>query len=173
MDHSHQQETFVRQLTENQNRLYAYVYSLLADHNSAADVLQETNVVLWRKVDDFRPDNPFLPWAFAIARFQVLAYLRDQKRERVLLDENLAEIISDEAEQSPGLFDVSREALAHCLETLAPSSEELVRLRYMNHLSIQQVADSVGRTLSATKVQLMRIRRTLADCIQRQLASEA
>lgn len=173
MDHSEHHEAFVCQLTENQNRLYAYVYSLVADHNSAADVLQETNVVLWRKIDEFRSESPFLPWAFAIARFQVLAHLRDRKRDRVLLDENLAEKISDEAEQSFDLFDVSREALGHCLETLAPSSEELVRLRYMKHLTIQQVADSMGRTISATKVNLMRIRRTLADCIEKRLASEA
>ena len=47
-------EQFVRHLTENQNRLYGYVYSLLGDHSRAADVVQETNLVLWRKVGEFQ-----------------------------------------------------------------------------------------------------------------------
>ena len=43
-------EKFVQRLTANQTRLYGYVYSLLADHSRTADVVQETNLVLWRKV---------------------------------------------------------------------------------------------------------------------------
>ncbi|MDF1745393.1 MAG: sigma factor, partial [Gimesia sp.] len=50
MDQSDNTEQFVQQLTENQNRLYGYVYSLLGDHSRAEDVLQETNLVLWRKI---------------------------------------------------------------------------------------------------------------------------
>lgn len=172
MEESEHHETFVRQLTENQNRLYAYVYSLLADHNRASDVLQETNVVLWRKINDFQSSKPFLPWAFAVARFQVLAHLRDRKRDRILLDENLAEVISVEAEEKAELFNVPRETLAQCVETLAPASRELIQLRYMKHLSVREVAESVERTVSATKVSLMRIRRTLADCIERRLGAE-
>ena len=87
-------EGFVRHLTENQTRLYGYVFSLLGDHARAADVVQETNLVLWRKIDEFQPEKPFLPWAYAIARFQVLAHLRDKSRDRLLLDEELAEVMS-------------------------------------------------------------------------------
>ena len=85
-------EHFVQQLATHQNRLYGYVYSLLGDHSRAADVLQETNIVLWRKIDEFQTDKSFLPWAFAIARFQVLAHLRDHNRDRLLLDAELAEL---------------------------------------------------------------------------------
>ncbi|MCB1242244.1 MAG: hypothetical protein H7A54_05920 [Akkermansiaceae bacterium] len=59
-------EIFIRSLTESQNRLYGYVYSLLGSHQAAAEVLQMTNLVLWRKLDEFRAGSDFIPWAICV-----------------------------------------------------------------------------------------------------------
>ena len=173
MDASDQSEQFVRQLTENQNRLYGYVYSLLGDHNRAADVVQETNLVLWRKVAEFQPEKPFLPWAFAIARFQVLAHLRDHKRDRLLLDAELAETLSDEAGRRAGQIDSMREALRPCMQLLTPANRDLVERRYFRAMSVADVAEAVDRTVGSIKVALLRIRRQLAECVQKRMAAEA
>ncbi len=165
-------EYFVQQLAEHQNRMYGYVFSLLGDHSRAADVLQETNLVLWRKIDEFQTDKPFLPWSFAIARFQVLAHLRDQKRDKLLLDVALAEAISDESTRQAGQIDRFREALRPCMETLTAGNRELVEHRYLRAMSVSEIASAVDRTVSAVKVALMRSRRHLADCIQTRLAAE-
>ena len=76
-------EYFIQALTESQNRLYGYIFSLVGEHHAASDILQECNLVLWRKFGEFRPESDFIPWAFAIARFQVLAHLRDRKRSDI------------------------------------------------------------------------------------------
>lgn len=165
-------EHFVRQLTEHQNRLYGYVFSLLGDHSRAADVVQETNLVLWRKIDEFQIEKPFLPWAFAIARFQVLAHLRDHKRDRLLLDPELAETISDEAQRQAEDFDSVREALRPCMSLLTPTNRDLVERRYYGSMPIADIAEAVGRTVSAVKVALLRIRRQLATCVQQRIAAE-
>lgn len=165
-------EHFVQQLAENQNRLYGYAFSLLGDHARAADVLQETNMVLWRKVGEFDVEKPFLPWAFAIARFQVLASVRDQKRDKLLLDGELVEAISAEAETQAGQLDEFRSALRPCLETLTSGNRELIERRYLRSMSIAELAEAVDRSVSAVKVALMRSRRHLADCIQVRLAAE-
>ena len=167
-----QTEDFVSRLTTNQNRLFGYVYSLLGDQTRAADVVQETNLVLWRKIHEFRPEKPFLPWAFAIARFQVMAHLRDRSRDRLLLDEELAASIAASAEESADQFDELRAALSSCLKTLTPANRDMIRQRYFDHLSVADVAASIDRTSSAVKVALMRIRRQLSECIDRRLASE-
>lgn len=75
-------EIFIRSLSESQNRLYGHIYSLPGNHHEAAEVLQETNLVLWRKLDEFRAGSDFIPRAFGAARFQVLARLGDTKRAR-------------------------------------------------------------------------------------------
>lgn len=165
-------EHFVQQLAEHQNRLYGYVFSLLGDHSRAADVLQETNIVLWRKIDEFQADRAFLPWAFAIARFQVLAHLRDRKRDRVLLNAELVEAISVEAERQAGQLDQVREALRPCLKTLTPGNHELVERRYFQAMSIADIASAVDRTTNSVKVALLRSRQHLSECIQGRIAAE-
>ncbi|QDT33124.1 sigma-70 family RNA polymerase sigma factor [Thalassoglobus polymorphus] len=166
MEQTDNSEIFVRHLTEHQNRIYGYVFSLVGDHSRAADVVQETNLVLWRKIGEFKQDREFLPWAFAIARIQVLAHLRDRKRDRLLLDAELAEAMSVEAEKQAEKIDIIREALRPCLQVLTPTNRELIERRYFRSMSIDDVAESVDRTTGAVKVALLRIRRQLADCVQ-------
>ena len=42
---------FIQLLTSNQSRLFAYTLSMLGDRQQAHDVMQETNMILWRKAD--------------------------------------------------------------------------------------------------------------------------
>lgn len=172
MDQSDKSEYFVHQLTDHQNRLYGYVYSLLGDHSRTADVVQETNLVLWRKFGEFDSEKPFLPWAFAIARFQVMAHLRDHKRDRLLLDAELAETLSGEAERQAGQIDSVRDALRPCMQLLTHSNRELIEQRYIKAMSVADVAAAVDRTVGAIKVALLRVRRQLSDCVQKRMAAE-
>lgn len=172
MDQTANSEQFVRQLTEHQNRLYGYVYSLLGDHSRAADVVQETNLVLWRKLKEFHPEKPFLPWAFAIARFQVLALLRDQNRDRFLLDANLAETLAEEVERQSDHLDSMRDALRPCIQRLTVANRDLIERRYFHSMSVADVADSLGRSVGSVKVALLRIRRQLSGCVQHHLSAE-
>ena len=165
-------EDFVRQLTEHQNRIYGYVFSLLADHSRAADVVQETNLILWRKIDEFDAGKPFLPWALAIARFQVLAHLRDRKRDRMLLDAELVETLSADAETQAHQLDLIREALRPCLQKLSDTNRNLIEQRYFRAMPVTDLADSVDRSVSAVKTALLRIRRRLQDCLQKRLADK-
>lgn len=165
-------EEFIKQLTENQNQLYGYVFSLLGDHNQAADVVQETNLVLWRKLDEFDSRRPFLPWAYAIARFQVLAHLRDHKRDRLLLDAELVEAMSGKIEQQANHLEAIRNALRSCIRELTPANRELIESRYHRYLSVGEIATMTTRTEGAVKVALLRIRRQLSECIQKRMAVE-
>lgn len=172
MDQLENTEQFVRQLTENQNRLYGYVYSLLGDHSRADDVLQETNMVLWRKIAQYDQTRPFLPWAYGIVRYQVLAQLRNKQRDRLLLDSNLAEILSDEVARQSEQLDVLREALRPCLGLLTPANRELIEERYFRATPIADIGKTVDRSVPSIKVALLRIRRQLAKCVQKRMAAE-
>lgn len=166
-------EVFVRQLTEHQTRLYGYVFSLVGDHSRASDVLQETNLVLWRKLPEFDASKPFLPWAFSVARFQVMAHLRDRSRDRLLLDEGLADKICAEAETQSEDLDGTRYALRGCLQALSPANRKLIESRYSLQATMTQLAEQTNRSVGAIKVALLRIRRQLAECVQRKLAEES
>jgi RNA polymerase sigma-70 factor (ECF subfamily) len=89
---------FATLITASQRKLYAYIHSLLDNSAAAWDVLQETNVVLWQKQAEFRPGTKFDAWAFTVARFQVMAWLRDRKREPLdVMTPELCELLAGDA----------------------------------------------------------------------------
>lgn len=71
------------ELGELQTELQAYVAAVSGDPAGAADIVQEANMVIWQKRDDFhqKKQGDFRAWAFRIAYFKALAYRRDQARQ--------------------------------------------------------------------------------------------
>src|SRR5215217_4251332 len=74
-------EVFIRLLTAEQTQLFSYIVMLLGDVNDANNVLQQANLVLWRKIDEFDINTNFHLWARKVAYYQTLAFLRDRKRD--------------------------------------------------------------------------------------------
>ncbi|MEY5011987.1 MAG: hypothetical protein RLZZ253_3126 [Verrucomicrobiota bacterium] len=166
-----QDKEFVFELTACQSRLYGYLVTLLGSVHDARDVLQETNLVLWQKIQEFRPGTDFGAWARRCAYFQARAFLRDRKRDRHVFDEELLAILADEeAEQGGREASEERElALRDCLSRLPANQAELIRNRYMEGSSITEMCDRFGKKESALKMTLMRIRETLLGCMESKL----
>ena len=167
-------EQFVTLFTTHQRRLFQYILSLLSNVQDAEDVLQETNLVLWRKFSSFEPGTNFLAWASRVAHYEVLKYRkRAQYRQTRLLDEELIEQLGGEALENAGYLDAVRDALHHCLERLRPEDRDLVAQRYADGASGKGLAEASGRPANSISKSLGRIRRALFDCINRSLARQA
>jgi RNA polymerase sigma-70 factor (ECF subfamily) len=64
-------------------------------------------------------------------------------------------------------------ALRHCLTDLSTRNRDMLRQRYGENLPIQDIAERLGKAPTAVKVALLRLRRALLKCIQRQLTQGA
>jgi len=73
---------FVKLLLEQQAALRAYIVSLMPGSDDVEDVLQNTNVVVWEKMEQFTQGTEFRAWLFAIARNMVKAQFRANKRHQ-------------------------------------------------------------------------------------------
>ncbi len=165
----HYSDEFVTQITACQSRLYAYILSLTGDREQARDVLQEANLVIWRKADEFRQGTNFIAWAFQIARFQVKAYRQRIARDRLVFDD---ELVTDMADVFAGgeQFDARHDALGRCLEKLTPNHRNLVRIRYSDGLAVKEIAVRLNKSANAIAKVLHRIRVALMHCIERELS---
>lgn len=165
---------FAEQITKSQQRLYRYIYSLIGNSASSWDILQETNLVLWRKQADFTPGTSFEAWSYSIARFQVLAYLRDRKRKPVgILTPDLLEALAEDAEREASHFDERLAVLKLCQKKLTNKSQRLLELYYEQELSVKEVGSALKATTSSIKQALFRIRRSLQECIEDSLDAES
>jgi RNA polymerase sigma-70 factor, ECF subfamily len=158
---------FAFQLTEWQERLLSYLVTLLGDLNDARDVLQETNLVLCRKMDEYANVRDFGAWARKHAYFQALAFLRDRKRDRNLFDDKLLALIAEENEDTPD--EDLRLALRDCLSQLTDRQRRTIGRRYQENIPVRQLAADAGQKESAMKMGLMRIREALRVCIESKL----
>jgi len=164
---------FIALLTSHQSRLYAYVLSLVGDRQQAQDVMQETNIVLWRKASQFKLGTNFGAWMLKVAYYQVLEHRRKMNRQAIFIadDEFLSEL-AEEAIESCELLERQQAALQTCLGKLPDRQRDIVRRRYTEGASIKAVAEQLGLAASAVKQTLYRARCSLIDCVRFRLKEQ-
>lgn len=163
---------FVELYSRYYPRLQYYLMALLPSANDAADVLQESSLVLWKKFSSYEPGTNFYAWACKIARLQALKFRNRVGRSAKLLDDAVLEKLSEEAmdvEIDPA---ASLEALAYCLERLSERNRSLIRRRYQPNISVRELASEVGCSPNALSKLLGKIRHLLMDCVERKLSND-
>lgn len=163
---------FVQLLTKAQLGLLRYITALTGNPDEATNILQETNLLLWEKMGEFKFGTNFDAWATKVAYWQVKAYIRDRSRDRLVFSD---EIVSQLAERSGWAADMDTtiNALRTCLKKLRSSDYDLLRLRYDAGFSVQRLSGHLGKSPSAIKGALLRARRMLRGCIETRLLREA
>lgn len=163
---------FVQMLTTHQRDLYAYINTLLVGQAAASDVLQDTNLDLWARLDDFDFKRPFLPWAYAFAYQRVLAFRKTQRRNRLVFNSEMIQLISDTYLTDAADKDRRVSALQACLDRLRPQERQLIRDRYTVKSSVNSLAARLECTANQISARLYRIRRALAKCVDATVARE-
>lgn len=168
-DAEHDQE-FVRLLTVHQGPVLAYIRSLMPGFTGASDILQLTNITLWKKKEKFELGTNFKAWAFAIARNHVLDQRKRLKRNGWLVfSEDIAELFAADAEDEPEDMDEAYRALEVCLGKLQPHDRELVQKRYCESVTLEEYAATLNRSSGTLKARLFKIRAGLRRCLDKQL----
>ena len=165
---------FVRRLTGCQPRLYAYIMTLVLDPHEADDILQQANLVMWEKLDEFLACENFDGLACRVAYFQILAYRRDRSRDRrrLLFDDQLIENLATVAGGKIDGFGGYLSALRDCMDKLPDVQRELVRRRYEPGGSVNSIAADCGDSPNSVSASLYRIRKFLLTCIRENLARD-
>jgi RNA polymerase sigma-70 factor (ECF subfamily) len=163
------EENLIALITRHQSLLHGYILSLLPNQSKADDVLQETNLVLWRKAAEFDQSRPFLPWACRIAWFQVKAARRDEARDRHIFDAELVDLLAEEDDSDLESTTALDHALQDCLDQLPEDKRVLILHRYQPDSSVNEMAAQRNLSAGALAAQLHRIRQMLEACVEGKL----
>lgn len=140
-------------------RVHRYV-SRHTDPHSADDVVSETFLVAWRRLDDVPRDA--LPWLFVVAR-NTLANARRSTYRRRAVEIELARVAHLAADApTPGAVVPERAHILAALARLSPTSREIVLLLAWDGLDTDQEAQVLGTSQAAVKMRLSRAPRSLA-----------
>ena len=139
-----------------------YVLRRTASPDDAADVLAETFLTAWRRLEDMPPEPQARLWLYGVAR-RVLANQRRGEQRRSALGERLRSELAAERfhrEPPPGL-----DGVAAALRRLGDTDREILTLAAWEGLDAGQIAVVIGCSRNAARIRLHRARRRLAAAL--------
>jgi RNA polymerase sigma-70 factor (ECF subfamily) len=168
-------ELFMDLVRPHQRKVYATVFSLLANKADAEDVGQDTLMKALARLHQFRRESAFGTWLVQIAINE--ARMRNRKQWRVPMM-SLTHGKHDEEAYIPKDFEdwrdipstalervEVREALVKALSSLAQHYREAFVLRDIHELSISETSGILGISPGAVKSRLRRARLMLRDLL--------
>ena len=162
---------FLRLFLKHEEVLRAYARVLLPTWESVEEVMQESSVVMWKKLAQLDHADSFLPWAKVIVRFEALRQRRDHARDRHVFGDEVIELLAKEAaEVEEDLWGREREALRSCLARFSPHHRELVLAPYAGDGRVTRLAQESGRSVNSLYKLIGRLREKLSQCVQSKLA---
>ena len=131
---------FLDLFTRSQLRLYRYIVMLVANQTEAEDILQNANLVMLKKCDQFQAGTNFLAWSAGIAYLEVLKYRTRENGSRRGLSEATLEMLAAEALARTRSLERRNAALPDCMEKLPSADLTLVTDHYFRGLSWETIA---------------------------------
>ena len=172
VDHSDaERDRVLKAALDYRLELLAYARSLLGDYTAADDVVQEAMLVVTKKYSEFQQGTSMLAWCRAIVRIEVLRSKQRQHRERSLVDRLLDDAIDAAFEEfqsmrRSGDAEHWREALHGCLQRVPQKGRRVLRARFVDELSYQQIGQRVGMTIEAVRKTLFRLKKQIRSCVE-------
>ena len=175
-------ERAFRELIEaHRDRVFNISYRMLANREEAQDVAQEVFITVFKTIDTFREEAKFSTWLYRVTvnhcknRIKYLARRHDRDRDE--LDENTRETNGAiatpvrAAQPDRALEGIQTEMLLEAaIKTLDEDQREVVVLRDIEELSIEEICEITGLADGTVKSRLHRARLALRKKLQGKLS---
>jgi RNA polymerase sigma-70 factor, ECF subfamily len=154
------EERFTRLYEEHFEPVRRYVWR--RDPAHCEDVVAETFLVAWRRLDDVPADAR--PWLIGVARNVRLNAHRSARRQ----DSVLQRLPETAAPGGPLEAEPVSDAVKQALHTLSESDREVLLLSVWDELDRSQIARVLGTSKSNVSVRLHRARRRFAAALEQE-----
>jgi RNA polymerase sigma-70 factor, ECF subfamily len=168
-------ELFYELVRPYEGRVYSAALSIVRNEHDAEDVSQEAVLKAFKHFRQFRAESRFSTWLIQITVNEARMRIRKQYAH---MTEPITNREDEEGNYTPRDFADWREIpsetlerkevrqlLAEALASLGEKYREVFVLRDMQHLSIEETAQTLGITTGSVKTRLLRARLMLRDLL--------
>lgn len=144
-----------------------FLRGAIADAAAAEDLHQEIFLEVWRRGPSYRPERAALgTWIMLIARSRTIDHLRKRVPEPRDPSDPAQSAVFDREDlsASPEEF-VERWRMATLLGRLPDDEARLLRMRFHEELSQNEIAERTGIALGTVKTRMVRALRRLRDMV--------
>lgn len=147
----------------NHRSIFGYALRRTASPDDAADILAETFLAAWRRLDELPSGDDAGLWLYGVARRVLATYYRGERRRSALADRLRAELPSSYV---PPEFDGELAKIAEALRRLPRRQREVLALNAWEGLDCGEIATVFGCSRNAVRIRLHRARiRLIAELV--------
>ena len=169
MDH----DTATHFLFRDRGKLYAYIWSFVHDPEMAEDVFQDVCLLTIRECQKIESESHIQSWFRRVARQRAIDCLRRRQRAPMILDSAVLDVLESHwAREDATPMPTLTTALQRCVEMLTSRAREIVKLRYVDGLSVAKVAAMLGAQADTMYKSLWRIHHKLGACVKNRMSQE-
>ena len=156
-------EAFAHLYDHYVERIYRYVYFRVADRDLAEDITSQIFIKMWEKLPTYRIGQSTInAWLYRIAHNAVVDYYRSMKAVVPLEEINSREIGRDDETEENLDRQMKMEKLRAALQELTDGQREVLILRFIDGLTVREIARQLGKRQGAVRALTMRGLRELS-----------
>jgi len=170
------EKAFAKLLQRYKRPVYHMILKMVRNIDDAEDLTIESFAKAFRSLHRFKKDFTFSTWLFRIATNNTIDFIRKKKLntlsiENTYTDED-GQSVSIEVEDfnldpQEEAIKAQKEELIQVFVNMLPGKyQKLVRLRYFNELSYEEIAKELDAPLGTVKAQLHRARELMYDLVK-------
>jgi len=154
-----------------QERIYATIYHMTANHEDANDLAQESFIKAFQALKSFKGGSSFYTWVYRIAVNKTINFLKQRKnRAHMSLndldfnaehDPDLVALISDKTPRREAGLAELQEKLNEAMQVLSEPHRMVVTLHDVQGLSHEEIADIMECNIGTVRSRLFYARQQL------------
>ncbi len=166
-----QDDIALRELVRRYERpLYAFVFRTLRERESTQEVVQDVFIELFEALRSYKGEAALKTYLFSIARNKTIDRIRRKKIKKILfsaippfiLERLRTMVIDDELDRS-----MIETKITTVLSSLPNDYGVIIRLKYIEGLSVKNIATKMKLTVKASESLLFRARRSFISLYNR------
>ncbi|MFL5729035.1 MAG: sigma-70 family RNA polymerase sigma factor [Cytophagaceae bacterium] len=156
--------------------VYHMILKMVRNVDDAEDLTIEAFAKAFRNLKKFNPEFTFSTWLFRIATNNCIDFIRKKKLDTMSISNSFKEEGTESADmdikdinldpQEEAIKSQKVEIIQTIVTKLPPKYQTLVKLRYFEELSYEEIAEEIEAPLGTVKAQLHRARELLFDLIK-------
>jgi len=170
------EKAYAKLLQRYKRPVYHMILKMVRNVDDAEDLTIESFAKAFRSLHKFKKDFTFSTWLFRIATNNTIDHIRKKKLNTMSIDntymDDNGDGISIEVEdenlnpQEETIKSQKAELIQIFVDKLPPKYQKLVRLRYFNELSYEEIAKELEAPLGTVKAQLHRARELMFEMVK-------
>ena len=172
------QKAYAELMQHYKDSIFFMVLKMLNNRDDANDVTVSTFGKAFENLEKYKSDYAFSTWLFKIGTNNCIDFIRKRKMQTVSInsyysdDDAVLDIKSDSLNpEEKTIKKQQNELLKELIDTLPPRYQNLVKLRYYDEKSYEEIAVELEIPLGTVKARLFRAKDLLSVIIKRKKKS--